>query len=41
MSWSLNLSNEAIKIVDELINYEVKIVDFGSAKTKKKKKKLG
>ena len=32
-----NLSNEAIKIVDELINYEVKIVDFGSAKTKKKK----
>ena len=35
-----NLSNEAMEIVDELSNYEVKIVDFGSAKVKKKKKKL-
>ena len=35
-----NLSPEAIKIVDDLANYEVKIVDFGSAKVKKKNKKL-
>ena len=34
----INLSDEAQKIVKELCNYEIKILDFGSAKMKKRDK---